>query len=1161
MKILKTSSWAALTLALIAGGLLLFWPHKALADNPDLDTKDICVPKTIKNGSRHQVDGWLTASFNDRAHVTLTYTPNGNCVTPAGQDSTYFAGNDTFAKIIDNIGGQNSSFTLADTKNDPVITYDNSSDQDSRVDRLGDKLDASTVDTKAGYGNGPGSAPGWHDAIVDPKTTLVQNLNDAEVTLSFEEHATDFNCASNQNGNWLLQDGGSPNWICIDSGGAAGRHGLIIGVNNFTDNADHNFEWCNDKSRFISNGCLGDYILELDKGKPATKPEDITNNKDVQQYYILNTKNKHEWPVMIAGVNASTGPGGGGSNSTGPADQCLANAAGFSLAWILCPTLDAASGLTSALLNFFEDQLAFSVGQLGNAGVNNIKQSWALVRDVATALVVIALLITIFAQAASFGPFDAYTIRKMLPRIVAAVILIQISWVGVVWLIDLVNAVARGIADLMYFPFGGPDNMDLPKLLNGAHLGDWTSVVDWSALLVGGILAAAFLPTMVALAFGAIIGLLCALLALIFRKILIIVLLIFAPLAILAWVMPGTERYWKLWRENLLKVLFMFPIAVAMIAAGRVFAYVVGTQNNNDLANLFFILVGFFGPLFFLPRTFKWGGQAMSLAGGAITGFGQRTYKASKEPLEGFTKRNIQGRFAKKYVPKGQESSTFGNRLGYSLLGGRVIPTKYRAALLTQSGDKWNEERDAEALALLKRKGETAMKEGYETAVVTDDKTSFAKWDTDARGNVLGKNGSAKYFKQADGTFKDATGTTVTEDEFKDAKKIPVSSYAAASKRKVTGVQAMKQMWVDLADEGESSNEKKMSVRQLIATSSWPEVQGSLSRKGNKVIDSDAWSNSVTTSLEDYPKVLRSRVDATPHIDNAARAELARVKANGTFGNLGVSEKDFISQYRVKYAIEKQMSNEDFQTQSDGFWEEAGRVANLRDSNDNLTGGALEIQNALRQRFGAIHDIGGTAPQQLLGHLIGGGVQKDVDKALGPGLTVKDFVEPRAVSGVTSQKTAARTAASAVIPEARDLTSSINIRKQYKSSILTPQNYTPAGVNQNNQQVAAKVDPSQLAQKLAQALAYGSFSQPEEAEQVRVIKEMETSAVTSPQDKAVYNNLIETIEGAFAQRVEEVTRQAVASGRSPAEVANIRNTMLSRANDKLRNQLQFNKIP
>jgi hypothetical protein len=209
-------------------------------------------------------------------------------------------------------------------------------------------------------------------------------------------------------------------------------------------------------------------------------------------------------------------------------------------------------------------------------------------------------------------------------------------------------------------------------------------------------------------------------------------------------------------------------------------------------------------------------------------------------------------------------------------------------------------------------------------------------------------------------------------------------------------------MWVDLADEGKTggrdSHERKMAIRQLTATSSWPEVQGSLSREGNKVIDMGAWNSSITTSPEDYPRVLRSRVDATPHIDTDAKNQFAREKAKGrTF--TPEQEKDFITSRRVHYAIESQMSNEDFQTQSEGFWQEANRVANLTDEKGNLTKEANDVRQALDTRFTAIKDIGGTAPQQLLGHLIGGSVEEEVTGALG-GKSVRNYV----IRGVGGQQ-------------------------------------------------------------------------------------------------------------------------------------------------------------
>jgi hypothetical protein len=331
--------------------------------------------------------------------------------------------------------------------------------------------------------------------------------------------------------------------------------------------------------------------------------------------------------ICTTGLSCSAGD----ANNAPAATPCDQNSGGWSLSWLACPVLDAASGLTNTLIGVFEGQLSFSVSQLDpNGGASKLHQSWSLVSEISTALVVVLMLIMVFSQALSFGPFDAYTVRKMLPKLVAAVILIQLSWSGVSWLIDLVNDVARAIADIMYYPFGGATNMDIWHLLANAKLTTGLlSSLNWAALTVFIALGVAFLFTMLGVALVTITSLFFAIITLVFRKVLLILLLIFAPLALLAWVMPGTEKYWKLWRENLLKALAMFPIAVAIIAAGRIFAYVVGSQDNGQFLNLIFVLVGFFGPLFILPKTFKWGGQAMQAAGNGIM---KASTKVSERP-------------------------------------------------------------------------------------------------------------------------------------------------------------------------------------------------------------------------------------------------------------------------------------------------------------------------------------------------------------------------------------------------------------------------------------------------------------------------------------------------------------------------------------------------
>jgi hypothetical protein len=259
---------------------------------------------------------------------------------------------------------------------------------------------------------------------------------------------------------------------------------------------------------------------------------------------------------------------------------------------------------------------------------------------------------------------------------------------------------------------------------------------------------------------------------------------------------------------------------------------------------------------------------------------------------------------------------------------------------------------DEQALALIKREGEIAMKDGLTTDVRMDDGRA-ARYVRDASGEIT----------------KDADGKKM---------KVAVADEQIETET-LSGVAAMKQMWVDRTENGRDDNVKKMAARQLTATSSWPEIQGSFTKSGKRVVDTAIWEPAITTSLEDYPKVLRSRVIDTPHIVNGAKA--AGVKAGYAENDDSIEARDFRSAHRTLYSIKNQMSNEDFSTQSDGTWEEMARIM----QSDHVSADQKkQIREALKARFAAIQQAGGTTPQIMLGHLsTGGALQRNVDTILG----------------------------------------------------------------------------------------------------------------------------------------------------------------------------------
>ena len=413
---------------------------------------------------------------------------------------------------------------------------------------------------------------------------------------------------------------------------------------------------------------------------------------------------------VCTGAACSASNGSGSVNQT-YGDSCSLKSNGLSLAWIMCPALEAMDAAGTTLMKTFESQLPFCLDNSGvtcsqvtkkgqsptSNGTAQIKASWAILKNLASALLVIIMLVMIFSQAVGTGPFDAYTVRKLLPRLAAATILIQFSWPLFAFIVDIVNDIGNGLAALLYAPFGGESQLSFGSLLARAGVGSGKSFfLGWMGGLLGLTLTVAFLPTVLFGATVAILTLLTGLAVLFFRKILIIMLVMVSPIALVLWILPGggPQKYWKMWQDNFLKSLMMYPLIVTIIAAGRIFAYSVGAFNNgtgSGFENFWFVIAGYFLPLFILPKAYKWGGSIMTAAGNQITSLQSKAQSAYREPLKTWARENMTDKWANNYNPL---KKTFGStRLAsaiQSVKGGRVIPTKAQKAKMLHRGQQWS---------------------------------------------------------------------------------------------------------------------------------------------------------------------------------------------------------------------------------------------------------------------------------------------------------------------------------------------------------------------------------------------------------------------------------------------------------------------------------------
>jgi hypothetical protein len=282
----------------------------------------------------------------------------------------------------------------------------------------------------------------------------------------------------------------------------------------------------------------------------------------------------------------------------------------FSLKWLVCPVIDTATFAVGKLEDAINDLLTVGVKDIfdDTAGDNAFHKAWNSFRFFAIGLIVIAALIMVVSQAAGVEILDAYTVRKVLPRLLFAAIFIALSWDVLEFLVQLSNDAGLGVRTLIYAPFQA---LNTDNQLGGGSTAVLALIGTGGALAFGWIGLLSF----------AVTGLLAALVAfaiLVFRKMLILLLVMMAPFAIAAYVLPNTNKLWDIWKGGLLSVLIVFPIISSMIAIGRVFAITSLSAPGNKIINQLIAIVAYFAPYFMISMAFRLAGGFIATVGGFV---------------------------------------------------------------------------------------------------------------------------------------------------------------------------------------------------------------------------------------------------------------------------------------------------------------------------------------------------------------------------------------------------------------------------------------------------------------------------------------------------------------------------------------------------------------
>jgi len=256
---------------------------------------------------------------------------------------------------------------------------------------------------------------------------------------------------------------------------------------------------------------------------------------------------------------------------------------GGALGWILCPLSEIAVEITDIFGNLIEGILTFKplLSREANSQGALIYQVWSIVVGVANVLLVIAFLIVVFSQATSIG-LSNYGVKKMLPKIIAAAILMNLSFFLCAIAVDISNILGQGVRGVVQAAISSlppvPEIKELGgdgKLQQGATYGQYIGFFATGTLALGIAAATGALWAVIPLLVTSAVFFLVIFIMLALRNVLITLLIIASPLAFVAMILPGTNGLFEKWKKLFIALLAVFPIIMGLLYVGILLSHII----------------------------------------------------------------------------------------------------------------------------------------------------------------------------------------------------------------------------------------------------------------------------------------------------------------------------------------------------------------------------------------------------------------------------------------------------------------------------------------------------------------------------------------------------------------------------------------------------------
>ena len=298
------------------------------------------------------------------------------------------------------------------------------------------------------------------------------------------------------------------------------------------------------------------------------------------------------------------------------------------IGWLVCPTTGKISEAVDWLYEKIENILVINPVEMKDG--SPIYEVWKYMLGITNIVFIIFCLVMVYSQLTGLG-ITNYGLKKTLPKLIVAAILVNLSFVICSLAVDASNIIGASLRGV--FTSIEEATMGGMTMSGGMKVSEmYSALAGGSALALGaGVIAFEtgaiwmLIPTVL----GAIVAVVIGLITIALRQAVVALLIMISPLAIIAYMLPNTEQWFKKWRQLLTKMLVFYPMFSLLFGASSLAGFAIIASATDGFGVLLGVAVQIF-PLFFSWSLMKMSGTVLGTINSKLSALTARPLAANR---------------------------------------------------------------------------------------------------------------------------------------------------------------------------------------------------------------------------------------------------------------------------------------------------------------------------------------------------------------------------------------------------------------------------------------------------------------------------------------------------------------------------------------------------